>query len=587
MAPEKVEIIEMSVNQTEQLEEESHRYQEQPPARLAQDDELPPGYFRSKLFIGTYFAVAVSVLAGTGSFAIIAPLLNTINNELGPDANVVWIGYTYTLCSACAYVLIGRLGDLFGRRYLFIGGNFLSMIGAIIGSRAKSVNMVIGAMTILGVASSTQISFQIIMGELVPLGKRFIVMATMFSWAIPFGGFGAGFGLTLTLHTASGWRSCFYLLAALDALATVLFVLFYYPPTFHDIEKDKSKMRALREFDYLGLILFTGGFFVLLMGLSEGGAKYPWDSVAVIAPIIVGFFSIIAFVFWEIYGNLKAPYMPMHLFKNWRWVCMITCLGIGAAQFYAMALVWPQMIQALWPVTGDKYAWMSATTGGCLIVGQAFGGFLASKVSPRLILLTGTFAGTAFIGGAACANEYNQTTVLVLVVIGFLLVGIQEAVCGTFATMALRDQREIGTGGGLAGSARSGISAIGSVAYGSVLRNTLSEQIPKYVPAAAIKAGLPKTEVAQLIQVLTGKAKAATVAGLTPEILTTATHAYRQAASIAFRNVLLTSVAFGCVSIVCAWFAPTIGKEKHGIVAGTLHKGERGEEEVEVHDEKV
>lgn len=50
----------------------------------------------------------------------------------------------------------------------------------------------------------------------------------------------------------------------------------------------------------------------------------------------------------ELYGKHEAPYMPMHLFSNVRWVCMILDLSIGAAQFYAMALIWPQMV-SLYP----------------------------------------------------------------------------------------------------------------------------------------------------------------------------------------------------------------------------------------------
>lgn len=165
--------------------------------------------------------------------------------------------------------------------------------------------------------------------------------------------------------------------------------------------------------------------------------------------------------------------------------------------------------------------------------------------------------------------------------VGYLLIGIQEAVCGTLATMSLKDQREIGTGGGLAGATRSAVSAIASVIYGSVNRNSQAQSIAKNVPGAAIAAGLPAKQVSQLILVLTGKAKAASVQGLTPEILAAATHAYKHAVSIAFRNVFLTAFAFGVVSIVCACFAPTISTEAKGIVAGTLHKGDRTRKEGE------
>lgn len=158
--------------------------------------------------------------------------------------------------------------------------------------------MLIVAMTIIGLASSTQISFQIVLGELVPVGKRFGFMATIFAMTIPLGGFGAGFGLTLQERTEPGWRSCFYLTAAINAVSTILFILFYYPPTFGDIERRKSKWQAIKEFDFLGLILFTGGFFVFLMGLSWGGVKYQWKSAEVLSTILVGGVTLVVFVLW-------------------------------------------------------------------------------------------------------------------------------------------------------------------------------------------------------------------------------------------------------------------------------------------------
>lgn len=265
--------------------------------------------------------------------------------------------------------------------------------------------------------------------------------------------------------------------------------------------------------------------------------------------------------------------MPFYLFRNLRWVAMTIALGIGANQFYAMALVWPQMVKSLWPVTGDAYAWIAAVPGMCLIVGQTTGGFMANFVNPRFIIISGTLVGTALVGGAACANEYNFSTVLTLVVLGYFMIGFQEAICGTLATISLRNQRDIGTGGGLAATMRSGISALGSAVYGAVLRNSLSTEIPKAVPAAAIAAGLPEDSVAALIPVLQGGAQPpGGIPGLTPEILEVATHAYRAAASIAFRNVMLTSFAFGTISIVCAWFAPAVEESKKGIVSRTLKR---------------
>ncbi|KAF3023455.1 hypothetical protein E8E14_000634 [Neopestalotiopsis sp. 37M] len=515
-------------------------------------DDVPKGYFTSHLFLGTYIAVAISVISGTGSYSLISGVLAQINAELGPDPDYLWIGYTYTLCTACTFCLVGRVSDLFGRRYVIIGGNALALVGSIVASQAQTVKTVIGGMALISVGTSCQIGFQFILGELVPIGKRFAVMSTLFAWSILGGGLGAAWGLLFQHHTAARWRSSFYLLTGINFLATALLCAFYFPPTFRDLERTKTKRQMLREFDFVGVVLFTAGL--------------------VITCIVVGFATLIAFVAWEWNTKTPTPFMPLYLFRNYRWVCMALCLSIGASQYYAIVLVWPQMVSALWPVdvASTQYAFLITIPALCLLSGQVTGGLAASLVSPRLILMSGTLIGTAIMGGAASANEYDYGGTITMVVIGYFFIGFQEAVCGTFCTIALENQDDIGTGGGVAATMRSGISALASAILGAVLSNSLQNAVAQRVPEAAMSAGLPMSSVDELIALLTGAGTAEHVDGLTPQILDTATHAYRSAASIAFRNVILTAVGMGVITIVCSWFAPEVDTSKKQVVAKQL-----------------
>lgn len=130
-------------------------------------------------------AVTVSLASGVATYGLAAPLLTKINQDIGPSPDIDWVGYVYNLVLACALCLVGRLSDIFGRRWFFICGNFLAIVGTIIAATAINVPMLIVGMAIASLGSTTQLSFQYVMGELVPIGKRFLVMSTLFVWTMP------------------------------------------------------------------------------------------------------------------------------------------------------------------------------------------------------------------------------------------------------------------------------------------------------------------------------------------------------------------------------------------------------------------
>ena len=77
---------------------------------------LPKGYFYSLPFLGTMTATGFGLIAAVGGFGLAAPNLTLINNDIGPDPNIVWVSLVYTLTMAIGLLLVGRLSDLFGRR---------------------------------------------------------------------------------------------------------------------------------------------------------------------------------------------------------------------------------------------------------------------------------------------------------------------------------------------------------------------------------------------------------------------------------------------------------------------------------------
>lgn len=246
---------------------------------------------------------------------MVAPILNIINTDIGPDPNYYWVGLVNTLMLASGYIIVGRLSDLCGRRYFFVTGNFLGLIGAVVCSRASSIPNLIGGNVLLGLAASVQTSIPFVMGELVPMKHRFMVTGLFYFFAIPCAVFGPAISYAFVAHTNAGWRWVYYMLIITNAIATTLWFLFYHPPTFKMVT-NKTRWQMVRDFDYIGFAFSIGGLLVLLMGLSWGGTVHPWKSGHVIGCVVTGIVSLAVFVVYENVRDLPDPIIPLHLFRN-------------------------------------------------------------------------------------------------------------------------------------------------------------------------------------------------------------------------------------------------------------------------------
>lgn len=328
-------------------EEKSGTYDSDPHGFTADEATLSSGYFYSPSFIGTMAATGLGLAAAVGGFGLAAPNLTLINNDIGPDPNIPWVSLVYTLTLAVGLLLVGRLSDLFGRRvsrctvvqtrdmlilnkWFFIGSAALALIGCIVCATARSVGALIVGTTLIGLAASGQQSFAFITGELVPMKYRFAANGIMYIFVLPFAGLGPATSKALILYTGAGWRWCYYLMTIVNFCSGVLFFCFYFPPTFHEKFRNRTKVQQLKEFDYVGTFLFLGGFTLFLLGLSWGGSVYPWKSAHVIATMVIGGITLVAFALWEIFAYLKEPLLPVHLFSNFAWAVACILLGLGA-----------------------------------------------------------------------------------------------------------------------------------------------------------------------------------------------------------------------------------------------------------------
>jgi MFS family permease len=287
-------------------------------------------------------------VAGYVGWSLPANTLLLINGDLGNSPNIIWVSLAWTLSLAIGYAFVGRMSDIFGRRYFFMATTLLALIGTIIGATARNVNTLIGANVLNGIGAAGQLSFPIILGELIPNKQRGPANGVVFLTSMPIAVFGPIIAREFIENLAQKWRWNYYLGIVLNGIALVLFFFFYHPPTFSQLHADgKSKRRQLLEFDWVGAFLLTAGCVVFLLGLNWGGGIYPWTSAYVLAPVLTGAFVLVCFVFWEAFGAGSTPFIPIQLFKNTKFDAIVACASVGAMVSYSTSIVWPSAVRFL------------------------------------------------------------------------------------------------------------------------------------------------------------------------------------------------------------------------------------------------
>lgn len=195
----------------------------------------------------------------------------------------------YTMGSSIGFLLVGRLSDLYGRKWMVLGTSVLGLVGCVIGSCAQSVEMLIVANTCNGIAAAGQLSFNVVMGELVPNKWRGPILSVILLSSLPFAVFGPVIARSLFNNTVSRWRWSYYMGDILGVICLVLYWVFYHPPSYDQLHvHGKTRWQMTKDLDYIGISLYIAGCVLFLVGLSWGGSMYPWASAEVLCTLLIG-----------------------------------------------------------------------------------------------------------------------------------------------------------------------------------------------------------------------------------------------------------------------------------------------------------
>ena len=456
---------------------------------------------------------------------IVSTALPTIVGDLGGLNHLSWVVTSYLLASTVSTPIYGKLGDMVGRKPLFLAAILIFLAGSMLAGLSQSMGELIGFRALQGIgAGGLMVGAQAIIGDIVPpreRGRYMGLIGSVFAVASVAGPLLGGFFVD-----SLSWRWVFYVNMPVGAIAIAIVVTRLHLHTPH----------ARHRIDYLGAGLLSGGVGALIMLTTWGGSEYAWGSATIVGLGIAGTALIAVFVWWE--TRAAEPILPLSLFRSSVFsVSSGMGFAIGMAMFGAIIFI-PLFLQLVYGAT--------PTSSGLRMLPLMAGMLTTSIGSGRAISKSGRYkafpiAGTAIlVVGMYLLSRLAADTAPWLASVYMLVVGVGIGLVMQVLVLVVQNDvrpQEIGVATSTATFFRSVGGAFGVAVFGTIFATRLSHQL----------ARLPHNVVARLGSGIHLSPAAA-------RHLPPAVHAdFLQAFAHALHGVFLWGTAIAIVPFALSW----------------------------------
>ncbi|MDX3849607.1 MFS transporter [Streptomyces sp. AK02-01A] len=414
---------------------------------------------------GTGGVVPVLAFAGI-TVAVMQTLLVPVIKDLPTllhtePANATWVMTATLLAGAVSTPIMGRLGDLFGKRRMLLASLAVMVIGSLICGFTDDLVIMIVGRSLQGFAmGAIPLGIGIMRDEL-PRERLGSAMALMSSSI----GVGGGLALPAAALVAQNadWHALFFGAAGLGVLSMLLTVFFV----------PESSVRAPGRFDWLGALGLSAGLVALLLPITKG-SDWGWGSSTTLG--LFGLAVAILLLWGVMELRSSAPLVDLRTSAR-REVLLtnLTSIMVGVA-FYAISLVLPQLLQ-LPASTGYGLGQSMVVAGLCVAplgLTMMFTAPLYARISakhgPKVSLMLGMLIiGIGYGAGLGLMSAAWQTIIISVVVgagIGLAYSSLPALIIGAV------DPSETGAANGLNTLMRSIGTSVSSAVIGMVLAHT-------------------------------------------------------------------------------------------------------------------
>jgi EmrB/QacA subfamily drug resistance transporter len=404
---------------------------------------------------------------------IVSTALPTIVGDLGGLTHIAWVTTAYLLAATVSTPLYGKLGDLFGRKYLFQIAISIFLVGSALSGLSQTMTELISFRAIQGLgAGGLMVLAMAIVADVVPpreRGRYQGLFGAVFGAASIAGPLLGGF---FTDHLS--WHWVFYVNIPIGLFALVV--------TSAVLTNSASQIKP--KIDYLGSLVLTGAAGSLVLLTTWGGSQYAWGSPTILLLGVAVAVLLAAFVIVE--RRADEPVIPLRLFRG-RTFALSSALSflIGFALF-GVIIYLPLFLQ----LAGGA----SATSSGLTMLPLMGGLLVASLGSGQIISRTGHYrwfpiAGTAIAtGGMFLLSTMSATSPKILAMAYMAVLGVGIGLVMQVLVLAAQnasERRDMGVTTSTVSFFRSIGGSVGVAVFGSIFNSQLSARLAANVPAAA------------------------------------------------------------------------------------------------------